>query len=111
MTLYTEIIDINRFSTLDQLASYVGLVPFVRASGEREYIKGLSPRKSKYLRLLLIEAAWIAVRNDPALTQSFARLIQRMPKQQAIIRIAKKLLSRIRHVWLHKQPYELTVRE
>ncbi|MBI5475400.1 MAG: IS110 family transposase, partial [Ignavibacteriales bacterium] len=74
-------------------------------------VKGLSPRKSTYLRSLLIEAAWIAVRHDPALTQTFARLIQRMPKQQAIIRIAKKLLSRIRHVWLYKQPYVPTVGE
>ena len=37
--------------------------------------------------------------------ESYNKLITRMKKQQAIIRIAKKLLSRIRQVWLSKQLY------
>ena len=35
ITLYSELIDINRFPDLDHLASYVGLVPSVKGRGIR----------------------------------------------------------------------------
>jgi len=104
-SLYSELMDMKRFSNSDSLCAYIGLVPSVEASGDKEKIKGLSKRHNKFLRKRLIEAAWVAVRNDPALTQYFAALIKRMPKQKAIIRIAKKLLCRIRYVWLNEKTY------
>jgi transposase len=109
ITLYTELMDINRFKTLDNLCSYVGLVPSVDSTDEKEYVRGMSRRHSKFLRNILIEASWTAVRKDPALTQSFNKLISRMSKQKAIIRIAKKILNRIRFVWKNEQRYELLV--
>lgn len=105
MSLYTEIIDIKRFNTFGQLCSFVGLVPSVYSSGETEYSRGISFRHNKFLRPILVEAAWTAVRKDPALTLRFSRLIKQMPKQKAIIRIAKKLLRRIRHVWINQECY------
>jgi transposase len=105
ITLYSELMEMSRFKSLDHLASYVGLVPSVNASGQRETSRGLSFRRNRYLRYLLIESAWVAIRQDPALGYVFSQLIKRMSKQKAIVRIAKKLLSRIRHVWKHKEPY------
>jgi transposase len=105
MTLYAELMEMSRFRSLDHLASYVGLVPSVSASGERESSRGLSFRRNRYLRYLLIESAWVAVRKDPALGYVFSQLTRRMGKHKAIVRIAKKLLSRIRHVWKHKEAY------
>jgi len=105
MTLYGELMDMRRFKSIDYLASYVGLIPSVSASGERESSLGLSFRRNRYLRYLLIEGAWVAVREDPALGYVFSRLIRRMSRQKAIVRIAKKLLNRIRHVWNHKEGY------
>jgi len=105
MTFYSEIIDMSRFPTFDQLASFVGLVPDVDASGERETTTGLTFRRNRHLRHMLVESAWFAVRLDPAMTMKFQELILRMKKQQAIIRIAKKLLSRMRYVWLHETSY------
>jgi transposase len=107
ITLYTELIDINRFKTLDELCSYVGLVPSIDSSADREHIFGISKRHSKFLRNILIEASWMAVRKDPSLTFRFSRLVSRMSKQRAIIRIAKKLLSRIRFVWKNNKKYEI----
>ncbi|MDP4197399.1 MAG: IS110 family transposase [Bacteroidota bacterium] len=106
ITLYTELMDIRRFRSLDDLASYVGLVPATSASGEKEKILGLSHRYSKFLRSLLVEASWIAVRKDPAMTLKYNELIKRMSKQKAIIRIAKKLLSRVQHIWNSSETYE-----
>jgi transposase len=105
MSLYTEIIDIKRFNTFEQLCSFVGLVPSIHSSGETEYTKGITFRHNKFLRPLLIEAAWTAVKKDPALTLRFNEMSKQMPKQKAIIRIAKKLLRRIRHVWINQDTY------
>jgi transposase len=109
IALITEIMDVNRFQRLDELCAYVGLVPSMRNSGETEKTMGLSRRQSKYLRNVLIESSWAAVKADPALTMSFAQLIKRMPRQKAIIKIAKKLLNRIRYVWRNNQTYQKAV--
>ena len=66
-------------------------------------------RHNEYLRNLLIEAAWIAVRTDPALTLAYSHLLKRMSKQEAIVRIAKKLLNQIRSIWIKRQPYVIAV--
>ena len=111
VTFLTELIDIDRFSRFDKLAGFVGLVPSTRSSGDKDRIIGLSNRFNKYLRTILIEAAWVAVRKDPALVLSFSKLTKRMSKQKAIIRIAKKLLSRMDHVWRNRTKYVFSVVE
>lgn len=110
-TLYSELMDIERFKKLDNLASYVGLTPSVYSSGDKKSILGLKMQHNRYLRNILVEAAWIAVRKDPALTASFNEYLRRMSKQEAIIRIAKKLLNRIRYVWKNKKGYVCSVIE
>lgn len=106
MILMTELIDIHRFPSLDELACYFGLVPGERSSGDKQIITGITRRRNVFLRTLLIESSWIAVRKDPALIQVFEKLSQRMPKNKAIIRIARKLLNRIRFVLKNQQPYQ-----
>jgi transposase len=105
VTLYLEIIDICRFKDLDHIASFVGFVPSVDSSGDVEKVLGLTKRRCRYLRSLLVEAARIAVRKDPAMTFAFNKLTKRMSSQRAIIHNAKKLLNRIRYVWKNMQPY------
>jgi transposase len=109
MTLLTELVTIDRFPRLDHLASFVGLVPGEHSSGDIERTTGITTRRNATLRMLLIESAWIAARKDPALTLAFTQLSQRMPKNQAIIRIARKLLNRIRFVLKHQQRYVVAV--
>jgi transposase len=106
ITLYTELIDIERFSNTDQLCSFVGLTPSVSSTADHDVVLGITNRHNKHLRNLLIESAWTAVRTDPALTEKFGKLLVRMSKQKAIIRIAKKLLCRIRFVWKNNKPYQ-----
>ena len=54
---------------------------------------------------MMIEAAWTAVREDPALTLKFKELTKRMNSQNAIIRIAKRLVTHVRHVSLKQEEY------
>ncbi|MFQ6084564.1 MAG: IS110 family transposase [Candidatus Aminicenantia bacterium] len=110
-TLYAEIMDINRFQNLDQLIAFIGIIPSVEATDEKEKILGLTNRYNKFLRNRIIEAAWVAVRTDPALTLAFNNLIKSRSKQKAIIRIAKKLVNRIRYVWKNQQQYVTAVVE
>lgn len=109
MTLITEIIKIDRFKNLGTLAAFVGLIPDEESSDEKQINKGVSKRRNKYLRSMLVEAAWTAVKNDPVLTMKYAKLSRRMHKNKAIIRITKMLLSRIRHVWKTNEPYVCAV--
>ena len=109
IALYSELMDIKRFSRLDKLCSYIGLVPDIRSSGETEHTLGISKLQMAFLRAMLVECSWIAVRKDPALTAKFNILSRRMKKQEAIIRITKKLLSRIMYVWKNNQPYVYSV--
>lgn len=111
ITLYTEILKITRFDSLDKICSYVGLVPSTASSSDKEQNFGLSKQHNKYLRNMIIESSWVAVRKDAALTMAFGKLSQRMSKQEAIIRIAKKLLNRIMYVWKNQKEYVLAVVE
>lgn len=105
MTFLTEMFDINRFRTLDQLCSYVGLVPTTNSSGDNEKTGKITPRSNKQLRNCLIEAAWRAAKQDPALALKYNELRKRMEPNEAIIRIAKKLLNRIRYVLKNEVEY------
>jgi transposase len=109
MVYQTEIVDIKRFSDFDHLSSYFGLIPGEDSSGDTQQHTGVTPRHSANLRSLLIESSWIAVRKDPALLMSFNELIKRMPKNKAIIRIARKLLSRIYYVLKNQCYYQIGV--
>lgn len=109
MSLFTEIIDIKRFRDFDHLASFVGLVPALYSSGETQYSRGISFRQNKFLRPIVIEAAWTAIRKDPAITLVYSQLIKQMSKQKAVIKVAKKLLSRIRHVWIQQEQYQFAL--
>lgn len=105
MILLTELIDIRRFPNLDHLCSFVGLVPDTRSSGETQRIGGLTYRANKRLRTLIIECSWIAIRHDSTLSLAYSNYCKKMRGQKAIVKIARKMLSRIRFVWLNEQPY------
>ena len=105
ITLYTEIMDISRFRKFDSLSCLIGFSPATDSSGEKEVVLGISNQQNKYLRAMLIESAWVAIKKDPAMTQVYGRLVMRMGKQKAILRVAKKLLNRIMYVWKNEKEY------
>ena len=99
MTLITELIDINRFKRPDELHSYAGLIPNMHASGEKSYSGNITNRCNPYLRPLIIQCAWIASKKNPSLSLTYTQLRKRgMKSNRAIIKIAKKLLNRVRFV-------------
>lgn len=109
MEILTELETITRFKDIDHFASYIGLIPSTHSSGEKDRVGSITPRGQQTLRTAIIESAWIAIRMDSALTQKYIELTARMLPQKAIVRIAKKLLSRIYFVLKNKQPYRCLV--
>jgi len=105
VALLTEIMDIQRFERTDQLVSFVGLAPSISSSDEHETLYGVTPRRNKHLRSMMVEAAWTAAAIDPVLTMKFGKLCRRMHRNKAIVRIAKMLISRVHYVWKNQKPY------
>lgn len=110
MTLMTEIGDINRFPDLDSLCNYVGLVPNRWSSGDTETVGPMTRRGNHYLKHVLIEAAWMAIRKDPALMKYYENYKQKKGNgSKAIVYVARKLLNRIRFVLRNKENYVIGV--
>jgi len=109
MILATELEDIRRFKSFDHLASYAGFKPDVYSSADKYVIKGITHHCNHEVREVLVEAAWMAIGKDPALTQAYNEYKKRMHYNKAILRIAKKLLSRVRYVLLNNTPYEIAL--
>jgi transposase len=107
MTIMSELQNMERFKTLDKLCSYAGIVPDTGSSGEREIIKGMTHRSNNYLRPAIVESSWVIIRKDPAMLMLYKKYCSKMVPQKAIIKIARHLLSRIRHVWINKEEYEI----
>lgn len=106
ITVLTELGDTRRFGNCDQLCNYVGLVPTLYSSDEKQHIGNLTPRGNTYVLPILNQCAWASVGKDPALMNAYHQLCKRMKGQDAIIRIARKLLRRIRYVLIHEAEYE-----
>lgn len=101
-----EIGDVRRFANFDRLNSFIGFCPDTDSSGDTQRDTGITSRGHKRLRSVLIEASWQALRTDAALMESYRQLLKRMDGKHAVVRIAHKLLRRIRTVLLTGVPYQ-----
>ena len=109
MCLIAEIGDITRFKSYRHLSSYAGFIPNSHQSGEKDPKGRLTYRSNKYIRSMLVEAAWVAMRHDPALLKYYRDRIAGKEKKFIIIKVAHKLLNRIRQVWISNNPYQTSI--
>ncbi|MGC8724922.1 MAG: IS110 family transposase [Acidobacteriota bacterium] len=101
-----EIDEVKRFPDARKLAAYAGLVPSVHASGGTVHHGRLMKQSNKWLRWALVEAAWVAVRNDPYFRTTYGRHA-RKGAQTAIIATARRLLEVVWHILSEDRPYEV----
>ncbi len=104
-TLMVELDDIARFSNAEHLASFIGLIPMCHSSGDNDAVGDITVRRHFMLRCLLVEAAWIAIRKDPAMTLAYGEYRKRMNPQKSIIKIARRLVNRVYFVRKHQKEY------
>lgn len=106
MILLTELGNIERFSNLDRLSSYIGLIPSEYSSGEKQNRNYMTRRGKGILKRIIIESSWVAIRKDPGLLMCYINLSKRMKKTRAIITISRKLIARIMYVLKQKREYK-----
>lgn len=98
--------DISRFSTPQKLASYLGLTPKVRQSGDSPARFGrISKQGNASVRKMLVEAAWSAQSAPGPLRAFFARVRAKRGAAAAIVATARKLAVLIWHVLSKGQEY------
>jgi transposase len=108
VAILAELGDLKKYSRFDKLASSVGLVPGIYASGENTIVTGITPRSKSLLRSYIIEASWQAVRFDPVLQEYYRSHLGKKPNK-IIVKVARKLLSRIHAVIKTQKAYEIGI--
>jgi transposase len=103
--LITALTILTEIANIDQFCGFIGLIPSTNSSGEKVVDGDITPRGHSTLRTVIIESAWTAARHDPALNKSYHDYCRRMEPNKAIVRIARKVCSRIRFVLKNNQPY------
>ena len=105
MELLVELGDIERFTKAEQVAAYVGLTPSEYSSGGSVRRGHISRCGKAAVRSRLVEASWIAIRFDHELAGVYQRIRARQGGKRAIVAVARRLLLRIRRVWLDGRRY------
>ena len=100
----------ERFQCGKQIASYLGLVPSEESSGDRRRLGHITKQGSSLLRFLLVEAAQVTVRSDPAWRTRYFHLSLRRGRKIAKIAMARKLAVRLYWMWRKGWDYEQIVK-
>jgi transposase len=91
-TYMLELFRPERFKNTRQVASYLGLAPMVRHSGDRSPRGKIAPVGQSGLRSLLIEASWVWKRRDAYAAKLYNRILSQTGiAQKAIVAVARRL--------------------
>lgn len=91
LAFHAEIGDVTRFRTARQVSKYFGLVPRVHSSAETTYRGGITKQGSKFMRWILVQCSWGAIRQSSFLLQKYSTICKKKGKQVAIVAIARTL--------------------
>lgn len=108
--LLARIGDPSHLRKLNELGSFAGLVPTERSTGDSIQRGPITHLGDRTLRCLLIEAAWIAIRQDTELAEFYHRIRSKHwgdhGARIAITAVARKLTHRIYRVLKDQRPYQ-----
>jgi transposase len=104
--ILAEIGDINRFPTDKSLSCYAGLTQRQYQSADTRRTMGITKEGSSHMRWVLVQAAWIAIRLDPALRQFYEKLKEKKNARVAVCAVARKLIVSAWHILKKEIPYK-----
>ena len=105
-TFHLELFRPERFNRAEEVASYLGLAPTVKHSGEKHPNGHLVPVGQKRLRSLLIEASWIWVSKDSYASGLYRKYFSKSGiSQKAIAAVARKLAIILWRLSIEKRAY------
>jgi transposase len=96
----------ERFGCGKQVASYLGLVPLEKSSGNRRRLGHITKQGSSIVRFLLVEAAQVTVRSLPEWRSKYHHLLMRRGRKTAKVAMARKLAVRLYWMWRKGWDYE-----
>jgi transposase len=105
LLILSEVGDVHRFPDGDHLAAYAGLVPRVRASGGHAWLGPITKQGSAWLRWILVEAVYQAVRRPGCLQKRYERLRRRKGSAVAAVATARFLATCIHAMLIEGRPF------
>src|SRR6266699_290670 len=96
----------DRFQCGKQIASYLGLVPLEKSSGNRRRLGHITKQGNSLLRFLLVEAAQVTVRSLPEWRNKYVHLTMRRGRKIAKVAMARRLAVRMYWMWRKGWDYE-----
>jgi transposase len=97
--------DMNVFENSGKLTGWTGLRPRNDESAGK-YKSTATTKGNKYLRTIMVQVAWGAVRNKGSFfMDKFTKLAIRKSRKKALIAIARKILTIAWHIMAEKKPY------
>ncbi len=96
----------ERFQCGKQIASYLGLVPLEKSSGNRRRLGHITKQGSSMVRFLLVEAAQVTVRSLPEWRRKYAHLMMRRGRKIAKVAMARRLAVALYWMWRKGWNYE-----
>jgi transposase len=108
--MFVAVVDKHeRFRTAHQLQSYLGLVPREYSSGGKQHFGAISKAGNRYLRSLLVQAAWTSAmrtNGDDPLAHWAQNLIKRRGKMVAAVAVARRIAGILWALWKNGTIYE-----
>jgi transposase len=104
-TILAALGDLSRFETPDKAASYLGLVPSTRQSGERCYHGPITKQGARHARWLLVQAAQHAALHPGPIGAFFRRIAKKKNRNVAVVAVAHKLVVLAWHMLKNNEPY------
>lgn len=105
-TIIAEVGDFTRFASPKHLASYAGLCPRQRSSGEKTRYGGITKVGSKYLRHVLVESAMrFRMSHDPIMYAWYEQVKKIHSPMKARVALARKILTIIWYMVKTNTPY------
>ena len=105
LTLIAVLGDISRFPSADRAASYIGLAPSTRQSGQHCYHGPITKQGSGHARWMMVQAAQALATHPGPLGVFFRKLAKRKNRNVAIVATARKLVTIAWHMLTRNEPY------
>lgn len=106
LVILAELGDVSRFRRSSSVVNFAGIVPSLSSSAGKDHFGRLTKQGSPYLRWIMIQASWSAIRKDIALRSHFSSVSRRVGKHGAIVSVARKLLKIAYRMLRDNRPYD-----